>query len=141
MKRYKIESMLAVVALLLFATGCGEGAVDDQPDMGQVTGTITMDGSPLADAQVTFRPEKGRAASGRTDSSGKYELIYVGETKGAKIGSNKVSITTPQQESPEEGEETKKPKEKIPAQYNSKTTLTADVKAGENVFDFELKSK
>lgn len=133
--------MLAIAALFLFATGCGGEATDDQPDLGQVKGTITMNGSPLADAQVTFRPAKGRAASGKTDSSGNYELIYVGETKGAKIGSNKVSVTTPQPEASEEGEETKKTEEKIPSEYNTKTMLTADVKAGENVFDFDLKSK
>ena len=141
MKQNKIASMLVVVALFTFVAGCGGSAVNDQPDLGQVKGTVTMDGSPLADVQVVFRPDKGRASSGKTDSSGNYELVYVGDEKGAKIGAHKVSITTPQQDTPEEGESTKKAKEKIPAEYNAKTTLTADVKAGDNVFDFELKSK
>lgn len=133
--------MLTVVALFTCVAGCGGGAVDDQPDLGQVKGTVTMNGSPLADVEVVFHPEKGRPSSGKTDSSGNYELSYVGDEKGAKIGSHKVRITTPQEEAPEEGEATKKTEEKIPAEYNTKTTLTADVKAGDNVFDFELKGK
>ena len=39
--------------------GCGGGTPDDQPDIGQVTGVVTVDGSPKADIIVAFQPEGG----------------------------------------------------------------------------------
>tara|TARA_R110002111_G_scaffold107056_2_gene165462 strand:- start:30663 stop:31082 length:420 start_codon:yes stop_codon:yes gene_type:complete len=123
--------------LCLIAAGCG-GQAGDQPDLGYVTGTVTLDEKPLPGVVVVFSPETGRASVGTTDSDGKYELIYVGDTKGANIGTHKVSITTEQAESTDESAAPFK--ETIPAKYNTQSTLTEEVKAGDNVFDFQLKS-
>lgn len=108
---------------------CGGGS-DGAPDLGQVTGTITMDGAPLTDASVTFMPEGVRASSAMTDSAGKYELIYIRDEKGAAIGKHKVVISKLKDE-----------KETIPAKYSSETELTGDVKAGSNEVNFDLTSK
>lgn len=123
---------------LVFSVGCGGGGGSDQPDLGTVTGVVTMDGAPLANVTVTFNPEEGRPSNGRTDEAGKYELGYLRDTKGAVIGTHKVSISTPQEAPTPPGQTYKDP---IPAKYNTKTTLTADVKAGDNTFDFKLDSK
>jgi len=137
---------------LLFA-GCGPAV--DTPDLGIVTGVVTMDGKPLANSVVTFNPETGRPSFGTTDANGKYELSYLKGTKGVKVGKQTVRITTAVKETDAEAplEETvnadgsviptnkKKEKEKIPAKYNKNTTLTADVEAGENTIDFKLESK
>ena len=129
----------ATVALMLASVGCsGSG---DQPDLGRVTGTITMDGSPVAGKQVAFSPDEGRGSHGITDSEGKYELMYIANTKGAKVGPHKVYITTPGNEEDDSDPDAVPVKETIPAKYNKSTTLTADVKAGKNTFDFDLESK
>jgi len=69
-------------------------------------------------------------------------MIYVRDTKGAKLGTHQISITTVQEGSSEESgeEEVAQFKETILAKYNTKSTLTEEVKAGENVFDFQLTS-
>ncbi|WP_291171768.1 carboxypeptidase-like regulatory domain-containing protein [Gimesia sp.] len=143
----KINAPLRMFVLLICSSflfhGCSSGP-DDVPETGTVTGTVTLDGAPLADAQVQFQPENGRTSTGTTDAEGHYELDYSGTLKGAKIGKHSVSITT--FNAPEGNLETKEaqkqvPKEKVPAQYNANTTLTADVKAGENTIDFDLQSK
>ena len=143
----KIDAQLRVVVLLvcgiILCDGCSSGP-DDVPETGTVTGTVTLDGTPLAEALVIFQPESGRTSAGTTDSTGKYELDYTSTLKGAKLGKHTVSITT--FKAPEGNLETKEaqkevPKEKVPAQYNKDTTLTAEVKAGENTIDLDLQSK
>ncbi|MCA9014015.1 MAG: hypothetical protein KDA77_01675 [Planctomycetaceae bacterium] len=128
--------------LCIIAAGCSN-TPGDQPDLGTVTGTVTLDEKPLAGVMVVFSPESGRSSMGTTDDAGKYELVYVGDTRGAKIGMHKISITTAQTDSSEEegGAGAAPFKETIPAKYNTKSTLTEEVKAGDNVFDFKLTSK
>ncbi|WP_145177826.1 carboxypeptidase regulatory-like domain-containing protein [Gimesia aquarii] len=136
--------MFTYLVLYVCVFGCG-GPASDQPDLGLVKGVITFDGAPLARATVTFLPDSGRRAIATTDAEGKYELIYIRDTPGCKIGHNKVAITTlteGEDEVEQEGDdaqvEVESVKEKIPAKYNTKTELEADVKAGENTFDFNL---
>lgn len=154
LKRSTICLSYLCVIMSFFCVGCG-GIGTDTPDLGTVTGIITMDGKPLPNCVVSFIPETGRAAFGVTDESGKYELSYLSETKGAKIGKNTVRIATvAKNEGAEEpmeevvdvdGKVTAKNKNKvkeiIPAKYNTKTELKADVTAGYNSFNFDLKSK
>ncbi|MCA9012555.1 MAG: hypothetical protein KDB01_22545 [Planctomycetaceae bacterium] len=122
---------------LLCSFGCGRG---DIPELAPVTGTVTLDGVPFPNAIVYFHTQKekgGRPAAGTTDAEGKYELVYLEGVRGAHIGMNKVEIVTewPDGE-PGEGES-----EKIPEKYNTKSTLTAEVKDERNVFDFNLESE
>lgn len=114
--------------LVMSLAACSGGG--DAPNLGRVTGKVTLDGTPLSDASVTFLPEKVRASSATTDSDGKYELIYIREEQGAAIGQHKVFISKLIDE-----------KETIPAKYSDPetTTLTAEVKAGDNTYDFDLK--
>ncbi|WP_417386363.1 hypothetical protein [Gimesia sp.] len=128
---------LSIISLCI-ATGCGDSGGSDQPDLGTVTGVVTMDGQPLANVTVTFSPENGRPSIARTDEAGNYELGYLAETKGAVIGKHTVSIITPQENPTPPGQVYKDP---IPAKYNDQTTLSADVKEGANTFDFQLESK
>jgi len=109
---------------LLALTGCGPSNV------GKVTGKVTFDGQPLADALVTFSPTKegGSSSLAMTDSSGVYSLTYSPGVSGAEIGENRVTISTATQG-----------KEKVPMEYNSKSKLTAEVKSGSNTFDWDLK--
>mgnify|MGYP003662987241 CR=1 FL=1 len=132
-----LRETFLLCTLFLTIVGCG-GQAGDQPDLGSVTGTVTLDEKPLAGVVVVFSPEKGRSSVGTTDSDGKYELIYVGDTKGANIGTHKISITTALGETADEG--AAPVKETIPAKYNTQTTLTEEVKAGDNVIDLKLTS-
>ena len=124
--------LLVVLGIAVLATGCGGGSAD----LGLVEGAVTLDGVPLAGANVGFQPAEGSASYGVTDAAGHYELYFAGDTKGAKIGSHTVRIRTP---SPSEDDPQQHPQ--IPAKYNTQTELTATVEKGPNKIDFTLASK
>jgi len=128
---------------------CGCGGAADQPELGLVSGTVRFEGTPLPGAVVTFMPEEGRPASGVTDMQGFYELTYIRDTKGCKVGTAKVSIAANTEGGPEmeqEGDDVDQTPNKltadgIPARYNTRTELTATVKQGENTIDFDLEKE
>ena len=125
-----------IFSLAIFAAfGCGRG---DLPELAPVTGTLTVDGKPYANGFVQFHSQTGgRPGTSSTDENGKYEIQYLHGVKGARIGINKVEIST---EWPD-GEPPIGEKDPIGEEYNTKSTLTADVKNEDNVFDFNLESK
>ena len=124
-----------LTAALLLPAGCGE-SYETPP--AKVAGTIAMDGAPLADAKVGFYPEEGGPSFGLTDSDGHYELAVAPGLEGVRPGPARVRISTASGggvgEAPAEKPET------VPAEYNVDTTLTRTVAAGDNAFDFDLKS-
>ena len=131
------------VSLLL--CGClagplGCGGPDDRPETGRVTGVVLLEGKPLPKAQVMFFPETGRMSQGETDENGKYELIYLRDVSGAKVGNHKVQITTSMRHIGDDGPPTTSP-ELVPRKYNVDSELTATVEAGDNTIDFTLEGK
>lgn len=108
-----------------------------------VSGKVTLDGQPLANANVVFKSADKRTASGVTDGTGTYKLMYDSETTGVTPGPKTVRITVADvgvegggaaEGAPPAGEE------RIPAKYNRQSELKADVTAANRTFDFELKS-
>lgn len=87
-----VRSALLAGLLTIGFVGCGGGAAD-LPDLGRVSGTITIDEKPMPEVSVTFSPvDGGRSSSAVTDSNGYYELNYNASTKGAVIGTHNVFI-------------------------------------------------
>lgn len=120
-----------LLTLALLAAGCGRS---DRPPLGSVAGAVTLDGSPLAGALVVFVPDgPGRSAIATTDATGRYELTYLRDIAGANLGPHTVRITTATEE--------RGGKEVLPDRYHTKTELKATVAAGDNTFDFALRSK
>ncbi|TWU25183.1 hypothetical protein Pla52o_14810 [Novipirellula galeiformis] len=124
-----LSILCAVVAA--FVVGCGGRS--DQPDLGLVTGLVTVDGAPAESLLVTFIPENGRPSTGVTNAQGQYELEYIGDSKGAKLGHHLVRITTL-----DIGEPNRPTRELISSKYNAQSELTAEVKAEDNKIDFAL---
>lgn len=79
---------LAVCGILsaLVVVGCG------QSDTVKVTGTVTLNGQPAENVEVTFLPKGGRPASGVTDSQGKFELSTLKPGDGAMPGESVVTL-------------------------------------------------
>lgn len=124
-----------LVAITVTVVGCSRKPAD-QPDIAAVSGTVTMDGKPLANAGVTFESENKVLSFATTDAAGHYELTYIRTAKGAGLGRNTVRITSRMDGPP--GPRWKDP---IPAAYNSESTLQVDVVDGTNTHDFALQSK
>lgn len=125
-------------ALLL--AGCGGQTAG--PKIAPVSGKVELDGQPLADALVEFKPQSGRPSYGRTDAEGKYSLVYSQAANGAALGTYTVRISTGQEGNFVAGEMVSPPvPEKVPEKYHEKSELTAEVTSGKNIIDFSLKSK
>jgi hypothetical protein len=126
------------IVVVVSVTACNRERL---PGLGSVSGTVTMDGQPVADATITFDGAKpGEPVSlGRTDASGKYDLYYSRSHKGATVGEHVVHITT-YGETEDEGNR-QVHKETVPARYNFKSELKVNVKRGSNKLDFALDSR
>ena len=116
------------------AAGLG-GCSSRHADVADVRGVVTLDGKPLDGATVQFQPAEGRASVGRTDSEGRYRLMYTPRDLGARIGPCRVRISTA-------GDEDGKisASERVPRRYFEPGALAAEVKAGGNVLDFHLET-
>lgn len=151
-RQARLSTLVWAVAIGLSIAGCG-GRPSGYPETAPVMGVVTLNGTPLEGATVSFSPAAGRSSSGRTDSSGRYELYYTGRIKGAMLGKHRVSISrqvpddqhklTPyEQELQAEGNYWAPLIESLPERYHGRTSgLTAEVSAGRNLIDFELTSE
>jgi hypothetical protein len=128
---------------MTMTSGCGDG-----PYLVPVSGTVTLDGAPLADAGVMFSPvEPGPSASGTTDAQGKFELMTINDM-GAVIGEHQVAVTKRRYVGVKPGEEPAPGGLRVewlaPRKYANPETsgFTAEVtEDGENHFEFGLTSK
>lgn len=136
MRKLDILAICWIVALPITA-GCSG------PEHAHVTGVVKINGQPVEGAVVTFAPsEGGRSAFARTGADGAYELEYTPGVKGAKIGVNKVHLSTyiePTKDDNNKVIEPGKP-ERFPPEYNQTPSITAEVKPGENTIDFDVKT-
>ena len=97
-----------------------------------------MDDKPLSAVTVIFSPQQGRSSMAMTDESGRYELSYLWNTPGAKLGRHTISVSTISDDDFSAGGTAVR--ETIHEKFNTKSTLTADVQAGENLIDITLVS-
>lgn len=151
----------SILGVVLFAAvaGCNRGPQRPMSGEVPVTGVVTLDGKPLAKAEVTFTCSSPSGIfSGATDENGKYQLFsnYGASTQIQGHCSVKISklelppgVEPPPPTAP--GAEPPPPmspmlmgaKEVLPAKYSDgvKTTLTADVPAGGGTINFDLTSQ
>jgi len=135
----------SLLPLALVLIGC----VDQGPKIAHVSGRVTLDGQPLANAAVMFSPvaPKGTIAPGpdsgaKTDASGRYTLELTGKGKqGAVVGKHTVRISLIAVEDPTD--DTPKKFKMLPPRYTGKTSkLECEVPAaGTDTADFPLTSK
>ncbi|NLS91298.1 MAG: carboxypeptidase regulatory-like domain-containing protein [Planctomycetaceae bacterium] len=142
-----------MIGALALSLGCAPEQ-SDRPKTYPVTGTVTYNGEPVADANLNFQLVGGSSfALAKTDASGKYALMTFEAGDGAIPGEYKVTISkfeaaaatgTENEEEyapPEEGAEPPPSKSLLPDKYRNPETsgFTATVtEAGPNTFDFEL---
>ena len=118
---------LSTLLAALLLCGCG------QPPAGsRVSGQVTFQGKPLDQGMIVFSPVDGQATlSGCPIKDGRYN---VPPENGLAPGKYDVRITSSEGIAPADPLEMGIFTERIPPQYNSQTTLTAEVKeSGENI--------
>ena len=111
------------MGMILFTAGCGGG-------YGQVEGKVLFKDRPLAGAVILFVPQRGPAAGSAVGEDGSYRLLTRRPGDGAVIGPCKVAIVSPDPLKPLP----------IPKKYLDAETsgLTAEVKEGQNIINFEI---
>lgn len=131
----------AFVAGFPLLAGCG-GATDDLPRQ-EVSGKVVLQGEPLPDGMIQFRPESNQGTFASAEiKDGKYAIA---RNDGPVAGGYRVIITSPPPSTASAGEggpgkAPAPPKDRVPKKYNASSTLNAEVRAGTpNVFDFDLK--
>lgn len=134
---------LGVAFAALTCIGCGGSR---GPELGTVSGYITLDGKPVKGANIEFNPSGGgRPSAATSDASGYYELYYSQDRNGALLGIHSVRMST-FQEGMEYGgmegfEDVPGQKELIPNKYNTDSPLNVTVERGSNRIDLKLDSK
>lgn len=128
--------------LLASAIGCGPAG----PKLVPVSGVVTLDGQPLAEAGVLFQPAVGGPpATGSTDASGRFEL-RTQNRPGAVLGEHRVSVTKQQTSGPASGVAGLEPVQVIslvPEKYTRPETsgLKVNVTGDQKEVKLELSSK
>ncbi len=84
-------SLVGATVVVLAVVGCMGSSVQ-YPEVVDVTGSVLLDGKPLAGATITFVPSNGRASAGQTDANGRYTLAYTKTIAGAIFGWHRVMI-------------------------------------------------
>jgi len=134
----RVAKSLVLASTTLSMVGCGSSHL---PELGTVSGIVTLDGQPLEGATVYFISGLGRVSRGRSGPNGAYELYYIGNEKGALLGEHRVMIITSwMDEDLTTGRFTHYP-ERLPPKYHAESELTKTVEAGHNTFDFATTSK
>jgi len=141
-----MRARLLLGCALVLALGCAGKKVVP------VSGTVKMNGKPLAGATVNFQPiatqgspDAGVGSTGKTDAEGHYTLETSTGLKGAVVGKHRVMISVLSQKV---GDSDERPprggwpiENKVPDRYNNNTTLEKDVPAeGSDKMDFDLTS-
>jgi ABC-type transport system substrate-binding protein len=147
--RMSTPSVALIAALSMIAlAGCGGSKAG--PATVEVTGTVTLDGTPVDAASVLFSPEIGSgdgrlASQAMTDDEGRFKLsTHVGAGKYKPgIVPGKYVVTISKLDTAAAKNTFSPPKNLLPPKYaDPKTsTLTAEVAAGQaNDFPFPLKN-
>jgi hypothetical protein len=135
---------LLVAASTATAVGCGAGT-----KVAPVSGVVTLDGKPLANAHVAFQPRAtggtmnaGTGSYAVTDADGAYKLLMADTGKpGAVVGRHRVEINI-RGETDDRDPRLRPPPKVLPAKYNRETELEFDVQpGGTGTATFNLSSK
>lgn len=85
---FRKPAIFVLITNILLLSGCSRSDLKLAP----VDGVVTYNGTPLANATITFVPEKGPIAMGTSDKSGRFKLS-TGARPGAVLGRNAVAIS------------------------------------------------
>lgn len=90
MNQIRIGRLIMMAVMMGLVTGC------TQKEYAPVTGVVTFDGKPVANANIAFDPDNdGPMSVGTTTPEGAFSLSVARERDkpGAKVGSHRVTIT------------------------------------------------
>jgi hypothetical protein len=132
-------SLIGLIAFMLFGcAACGRSGPPRAPRF-PVTGTVLLDGQPLAGGTISFESSEdlaaGRAPASAEIHEGKYQLE-------STPGDKQVKVFYEEQTGQVDKTGLEITRQIIPARYNTETELKAHVaEEGSNEFNFDLQSR
>ena len=123
------------ITIIAITVGCSKG-----PPMGEVSGTVTVNGTPAKTGSISFFPlDRKSVTSGAAIQDGKYMAkVPLGavkvEIRVSKVIGRKRIYNTPNSPIQDILQEV------LPPKYNDQTELELDVQAGKNQKDYNLKT-
>jgi hypothetical protein len=140
MLRYNHRLLLLAAISLAALLGCS------QTKRMPIEGTVSLDGQPLEKGSIAFRPLPGTTGptAGATIANGKFAIVPSGGPFAGNfvVEVSNVRPTGQKVHSPRTGGLVDERSESLPARYNSRSELRAEVTAnGPNQFEFALKSQ
>lgn len=142
-----LRAAIPLVVISAGTFGCGGS---DAPPTHQVNGVVLYNDEPMPNVAVTFYPEDGRSAVGKTDSEGRFQLTTFVANDGAVAGEHKVAVVAaPGEAAGKETGELKADdyapqatgKSPIPKKYFTRETTTLKVRIPDDLENGELKLK
>lgn len=133
----RILSLLSVLCLI----GCGSSG----PQQAALSGSVTYDGTPVADGRITFIPTAGTkgVSAGDVIKDGKYSIPadkgptygkYRVEIKWSKKTGKQIEMGSPAPP----GTKVDEVVEAIPTKYNTESTLEKEINSPKQTIDFKL---
>ena len=138
----RIAGLILMISLAILTGGCGRS---DLPELGSVSGVLTCNNQPLANAIINFTPDgPGRPSTAETDEEGRYSLLYLEDVEGAIVGKHVVTVELVVTEEMDELPDS--PADLAPGQQMaprlpaiaSNGSITKEVRAGDNEIDIAL---
>ena len=138
-----LRMMMGVSLCLAVLASAGCGSSDQESPRVQLSGIVTLDGTPLESGQITFIPKDGKLqpTGAGISAGGTFSAAVAPGAMQVEIRSPKVTGTRKAYDTPDS------PLiditvEQIPSRYNTKSELSIDVVKGQNndKVKFELKS-
>jgi hypothetical protein len=127
----------------MVAPGCGKS----DANRATICGQVTLDGKPIEQGSISFTPIQGAqgTAVGATIKDGQYRLSAA---QGPGIGMNRVEISSIRKTGRKiakgmggTGLTMEETAEAVAPRFNSNSNVTLEIKAGDNVGNFEAFSK
>jgi hypothetical protein len=134
-----ISSALCILCLL--------GCADSGPPTAEVSGTVRLDGRPIEEGSIQFIPvESSRGpSSGGVIQDGKY---HIPRKNGVIVGTNRVELrafknagTKIQDPTAPPGVRTEARVQAFPPEFNDRSTVVQEIRAGSNTIDFDVDTK
>jgi hypothetical protein len=126
---------------------CFLGCADSGPPTAEVSGTVRLDGRLIEEGSIQFIPVKGSKgpSAGDVIQDGKY---HIPRKKGVTVGTNRVELrafkkagTKIQDPTAPPGVKTEARVQAFPPEFNDRSTVVREIRAGSNEIDFDVDTK